>query len=72
MAPIAVFAQAGVTTSQRKPFLFWPAGSVFIPVAWIAAGWMERTFSLSPASFMAAGSAHGSRDLSREIPNIPS
>ena len=32
----------------------------------------ERTFWLCPASFMAVGSAHGSKDLSKEIPIIPS
>ena len=52
--------------------LSWTDGSVFIPAAWIAAGWKERTFWLSPESFMAAGSVHGSKDLSREIPIIPS
>ena len=39
-------------------------------ISWIAAGWKERTFWLSPESFMAAGSIHGSKDLSREIPII--
>ena len=51
MAPIAVFGLAGVTPSQRKPSLFWLAGSVFIPVAWIAAGWKERMFWLNPGEF---------------------
>ena len=40
--------------------------------AWIAAGWKERMFWLSLASFMAAGSAHGFKDLLREIPVIQS
>ena len=72
MAATAVIARGGVTPIQRRPFLSWPGGSAFIPAELMPAGWLGRLFWHSRASFMAAGSAHGSLVPLKGIPTIPS